>query len=225
MQERNPKSEIRNPKKIRNPKGIRNPKEIRGLKFERVLIMPPESTQQPGLTWLVFALLTVATWGVYGVFLHTGQMAMGDPANGRWKAFLFVGAAYFVTAVVAPLGMMLARGATWQMPMKGVTWSLAAGLMGAVGAFGVLLALGSKGSSPAAVMSIVFAGAPIVNAFTALAFHPPAGGLASMRWPFFAGIVLAAVGGCLVTYYKDPRPAASAPPAASVRADAPDVPR
>jgi hypothetical protein len=51
-------------------------------------------------------------------------------------------------------------------------------------------------------MSIVFAGAPIVNAVVAIALHPPKGGVAAIPWPFFLGIVLAAVGGCLVTLYK-----------------------
>ena len=56
------------------------------------------------MTWLVFALLTVVSWGVYGVFLHTGQTSMGgDPSVARYKAFLFVGIAYFLTAVLAPL--------------------------------------------------------------------------------------------------------------------------
>ena len=54
--------------------------------------------------------MTVVSWGVYGIFLHTGQMGMGDPANGRYKAFLFVGIAYFLTAVLAPLAMLLIRG-------------------------------------------------------------------------------------------------------------------
>ena len=55
------------------------------------------------MIWLAYALMTVVSWGAYGVFLHTGQMAMGDPINGRYKAFLLVGLAYFVTAVLAPL--------------------------------------------------------------------------------------------------------------------------
>ena len=53
--------------------------------------------------WLIFALGTVVTWGLYGIFLHMGQVGMSDPANGRYKAFLFVGVAYFLTAVLAPL--------------------------------------------------------------------------------------------------------------------------
>jgi hypothetical protein len=57
-------------------------------------------------------------------------------------------------------------------------------------------------------MSIVFAGAPVVNAIVALLLHPPASGLAGLRWPFVLGIVLAAAGGCLVMLYKPPVPAA-----------------
>ena len=82
-------------------------------------------------------------------------------------------------------------------------------MLGAIGAFGVLLAFGAKGH-PAVVMSIIFAGAPIVNAVIALGLHPPAGGLSSLRWQFIAGIVLAAVGGMMVTLYK-PAPGGASP--------------
>src|SRR3954468_7729749 len=135
-------------------------------------------------SWLMFALLTVVSWGVYGVFLHIGQTAMGDPVNGRYKAFLFVGIAYFLTAVLAPLALLVLRGASWNYPAKGMTWSLIAGIVGAIGAFGVLLAFGAKGN-PAVVMSIVFAGAPIVNAAVAIGQHPPAGGFGSIRPQFY----------------------------------------
>jgi drug/metabolite transporter (DMT)-like permease len=153
------------------------------------------------MTWLIFALMTVVSWGLYGVFLHTGQVNMSDSTNGRYKAFLFVGLAYFLTAVLAPLAMLLIRGASWTYPGKGMAWSLVAGILGAVGAFCVLLAFGAKGT-PAAVMSIVFAGAPVVNALYSIFTHPPAGGLGAIKWQFIAGILLAAVGGCLVTLYK-----------------------
>jgi len=163
----------------------------------------------PGMAWLVFALITVVAWGVYGLMLHTGQTAMADPLHGRYKAFLFVGLAYFLTAVLAPLAVLYSRGASFSFPLRGVGWSLAAGVAGAVGAFAVLLAFGAKGQ-PAVVMSIVFAGAPIVNAGYALMLHPPQGGV---RWQFVAGIVLAAAGGCLVTLYKPAPPPAHAPAA------------
>ena len=80
---------------------------------------------------------------------------------------------------------------------------IVAGIAGAIGAFCVLLAFGARGS-PAAVMSIVFGGAPIVNAVVALLVHPPAGGWSGLRWQFLLGIALTAIGGCLVKLYKPP---------------------
>lgn len=162
-----------------------------------------------GSSWLLFVGLTIVAWGLYGIFLHTGQVGMADPENGRYKAFLFVGIAYFLTAVVAPLLLLIVRGASWSFPSGGAWWSLIAGIVGAIGAFGVLLAFGA-GGKPSVVMALVFAGAPVVNALVALSVHPPAGGLSSIRWQFFAGIALAALGGFLVTRYK-PGPAPAAP--------------
>jgi hypothetical protein len=160
--------------------------------------------------WILYSMLTVVCWGAYGLLLHTGSVAMADPQTGRYKAFFWVGIAYFVIAIVAPAGILVAEGASWAMPTKGIVWSLVAGAAGAVGAFGVLLAFGAKGH-PAVVMSIIFAGAPVLNAIVSLALHPPAGGWSSLRWQFLAGIVLAACGGLLVTLYK-PAPAAPATP-------------
>jgi hypothetical protein len=167
------------------------------------------SSNSPSSAWLLFSLLTVGCWGLYGAFLHSGQTGMHDPINGRYKAFLCVGVAYFLTAVLAPLAMLWFRGATWSFSPGGVAWSLLAGIVGAVGAFGVLLAFGAKGT-PAVVMSIVFAGAPVLNAIYTLAMHPPAGGWLKLPWQFVLGIMLAAIGGCLVSLYK-PAPAAPAP--------------
>lgn len=140
--------------------------------------------------------------GLYGVLLHTGQVTMGDPTNGRYKAFLWVGIAYFLIAVLGPLAMLVLKGSDWAMPGKGIAWSL---LAGTSGVFCVLLAFGAKGH-PAVVMSIIFAGAPIVNAVVALSLHPPAGGISSLRWQFVVGILLATLGGTMVTLYK-PGPA------------------
>lgn len=159
-----------------------------------------------GFAWLAFASTAVVAWGLYGILLHSGQAGMADPVNGRYKAFLFVGVAYFFTAILAPLAWLAMRGGTsWSFPATGMVWSLLAGVAGAAGAFGVLLAFGARGNPPV-VMSIVFAGAPVVNAVAALLLQPPAGGWSGIRWPFFAGILLAALGGCLVTLYK-PNPA------------------
>ncbi len=156
------------------------------------------------MTWLVFALMTVASWGLYGVFLHKGQDTMKvseiDP-DARYKAFLFVGLAYLLTAVIGSAIMLVVNGAEWQFVGKGVRWSTLAGLVGATGAFCVLLAFGA-GGRPAVVMSIIFAGAPIVNAIVAFGMHPPKGGFSTLDWRFVLGIVLAAVGGCLVSLFR-----------------------
>jgi len=168
------------------------------------------------MNWLVFALMTVVSWGLYGILLHNGQTAMADKTNALYKSFLFVGLAYFLTAVLAPLGMLVARKADWNFPTAGMGWSLLAGIVGAIGAFCVLLAFGADGK-PGVVMSIVFAGAPIVNAAVSIILHPPAEGLGSIKPQFFLGILMAAVGGCLVTFYK---PAPPKPKAAPITASA-----
>jgi hypothetical protein len=160
--------------------------------------------------WLLFALATVASWGLYGVLLHLGQLGMADPANGRLKAFLCVGVAYVLVAVLAPLALLLAAEASWAFPAKGLVLSTLAGVAGAVGALCVLLAFGAKGN-PAVVMSIVFAGAPVVNAVVALLVHPPERGWGSVRWQFAAGVLLAALGGLLVMRYRPLSAAAKGP--------------
>ena len=179
------------------------------------------------MNWLFYAFLTVISWGVYGVLLHQGQMGMADKENGRYMAFLYVGIAYFLVAVLGPIVLLKMQGGRldfWAYPAKGLWWSLIAGVFGAVGAFGVLLAFGAKGS-PAVVMSIVFAGAPVVNAIYGLIQHPPAGGWGSIKPQFFLGILMAAVGGCLVTFYK-PAPVAPKPAVtATVSAPANPPPR
>lgn len=186
--------------------------------------MATNSSASPSLAWLYFSLLTVGCWGLYGILLHTGTLTMStpgsDPTLTRYKSFLFVGIAYFLTAVLAPLAILMVKGVAFTgYTTKGMWWSLIAGTAGAVGAFGVLLAFGAKGTPPV-VMSIVFAGAPVVNAVVALLLHPPAGGWGSIKWPFYLGILMAVAGGTLVTYFKPNPP----PKKAAVAQAAPAVP-
>jgi drug/metabolite transporter (DMT)-like permease len=128
-------------------------------------------------------------------------MAMGDLVNGRYKAFLFVGIAYFIIGIIAPLIMMYINNSSFEFTGKGMTFSFIAGVVGALGAFFVLLAFGAKGT-PSVVMSLVFAGAPIVNAVVAISIHPTISSLKQLNWQFVAGILLAALGGYLVTMYR-----------------------
>ena len=159
-------------------------------------------------TWLAFTMLTVVTWGVYGILLHKGQVLMGDPVNGRYKAFLFVGLAYFLTAVLAPLFLLMTKGAAFSGYTSGGSWwSLIAGIAGAIGAFGVLLAFGAKGKPPE-VMAIVFAGAPVINAAVSLYLTRTEINWGRVNPLFYLGIALALAGGGLVTLYKPAAPPA-----------------
>ena len=168
----------------------------------------PSIASSSSNTWLILALMTVVFWGLYGIFIHTGVMAFDpktDP-NARYKAFLFVGLAYFLVAVLAPLFILVTSGASWEFltNTKGVVWSLIAGVVGAAGAFCVLLAFAKAGDPKMVpvIMSIIFAGAPIVNAVVTLAWHPPKTGLSAIHPVFYIGIILAASGGLLVSLYK-----------------------
>src|SRR5258705_11427084 len=87
---------------------------------EREADMTGETAGGAGVSWLIFSLMTVVTWGLYGVFLHLGQTSMQDPVNGRYRAVLFVGIAYFLTAVLAPFTLLLLKGASWQFPVRGM---------------------------------------------------------------------------------------------------------
>jgi hypothetical protein len=171
-------------------------------------------------TWLIYSLLTVLSWGIYGILLHKGRSLMPggtvpspETANAALKAFLLVGVAYFVVAVVGPIIVLWQRKTDWSFTGGGISWSFIAGTAGAVGAFTLVLALGAAamplikgggGFGPAAasaVMPIVFAGAPIVNTVVALAIHPPEGGLKALPWQFVVGIVLAATGAFMVAKF------------------------
>ena len=71
------------------------------------------------MNYIYYALLTVVCWGTYGICMHTGSVNMKDAENGRIMAFLWVGLAYFLTAVVAPLIILKLKGgniAFWNYP-------------------------------------------------------------------------------------------------------------
>ncbi len=160
------------------------------------------------MNWLTFALMTVVSWGVYGVLLHKGRgdMPMGpETPHAGLKAFLFVCVAYVLIGLAAAALLKL-RGSNWSFSAGGIKWSLIAGAAGAIGAFTLVLALGAaaqiyKGAAAAAVMPIVFGGAPIVNTIVAMGLHPPEGGMKALPVPFLFGCVLAAVGAFLVAKY------------------------
>jgi uncharacterized membrane protein len=160
--------------------------------------------------WQAFILGAVLSWGVYVPVLHEGQKELGEgkPSAGSVRAFLCVGLAYFLTAVVIPLALLvmnMAGGETFSFSKgdafnsQGVLFATLGGIAGAAGALCIILSI-KNGGKPLYVAPLVFAGAPIVNAIISLLWHPPAEG--SPDWKFFAGIVLAAIGAFMVLYSK-----------------------
>jgi len=150
--------------------------------------------------------LTAVCWGTYGPVLHFGREAM----HSSLRPFMCVGLAYFLIAVLTPLALLTRGGERGAWSTKGVLWSLLAGTAGALGALGVILALGF-GGKPIYVMPLVFGGAPVVNtlltAFMNRAFD-------QLKAPFLAGLILVVLGAVTVLVFK-PQPQAHTPPAAT----------
>lgn len=180
-------------------------------------------------SWIHYALMTVFFWGVYGVLLHLGRGYMPgvtppgpEGANAGLKAFLLVCVAYMITGVIA-LAVLKARGSSFEFTSSGISWSLIAGLAGALGAFTLVMSLGAAGpiykaAAAGAVMPIVFAGAPIVNSIVAMLKAPPAGGFKAIPIQFFLGIALAATGGFLVAKFAPSNTGSGAKPTAAAPA-------
>jgi len=145
------------------------------------------------------------------------------------KAFLFVCIAYALIGI-ATVALLKLRGSNWSFTGDGIKWSSVAGAAGAVGAFTLVLALGAaaqiyKGAAAAAVMPIVFAGAPIINTIVAMSLHPPEGGLKALPAQFILGCVLAAGGAFLVAKYAPSNVGAPAKPATAQSAPAENTTR
>jgi hypothetical protein len=169
--------------------------------------------------WLIFVAGAVLTWGAYVVTIDHGrkEMAQGGvpPPIAAMRAFLFIGLAYFVMGVVVPvIYLWQNRSATAPgFHGKAVTLSTIAGLLGAGGALCIVFAVGyarRASVSPAAVASLVFCFAPIVNVLISMFIEPPAKRPSPL---FFVGILMAAVGAGMVLYFKpEPKPHAAAHP-------------
>jgi len=156
--------------------------------------------------------LTALCWGAYGPVLHFGREAM----HSSLRPFVCVGAAYFVIAVLVPLALLARGSERGNWTTRGVLWSLLAGTAGALGALGVILALGF-GGKPIYVMPLVFGGAPVVNTLLSAALGKA---FDQLRAPFLAGLILVILGAVTVLLFK-PQPAAAAPAAApALAADA-----
>ncbi|MCA9134482.1 MAG: hypothetical protein KDA45_15035 [Planctomycetales bacterium] len=162
---------------------------------------------------LLFTAMTFVSWGAYGPVLHHGAVALKHDAM---RAFVGVGLAYFMIAVLIPFMLLKKNGEVGRWTLSGAIFSLIAGAVGALGALGVILALGYGGAT-VYVMPLVFGFAPIVNtlvtAFLSRTFH-------QIRPIFIVGVVAAALGAGGVLAFKPTPPKAVPVAAAAVEGSA-----
>ena len=154
---------------------------------------------------ILFTLLTAVCWGIYGPVLQTGQFALRESifdAPGRWRAFICVGLAYFVIAILVPMIWLQLNGEKGNWTSSGFLWSFIAGIGGALGALGIVLAF-TFGGKPIYVMPLVFGVAPVVNTFTTMYMNKTLKEVGPM---FLAGLILVIMGAVTVLFFKPAEP-------------------
>lgn len=174
--------------------------------------------------WLVVLLFiagTAMTWGIYVPSIHVAATSL----KSNLRAFLLVGVAYFLTAVLIPAVLIWLAG--WDPTAKGtpnfaghgVRWGLWAGTMGALGALSVIFAVTAAGKEwgPLVVPPLVFAFAPIMNTVATLLYFHPVKTLPD--WRFFLGLLMAIGGAAMVMIFKptDPKPHGGPSPQAAAQ--------
>jgi drug/metabolite transporter (DMT)-like permease len=156
--------------------------------------------------WIAFVALAGLCWGTYVPLVAQGGRELG---RNSYASFLCVGLAYFLLAVLFPVGIMTARGKWPRWTASGVTFASLAGLAGALGALGVILATVEFRGPRIFVAPLIFALAPVINTVFSLFWHPDRGPLAfgmpheKPHPTLYAGILLAAVGAALVLFSKE----------------------
>lgn len=176
-------------------------------------------------------LLTILCWGLYGQVLLKGQLLMARPPAPAaattapspdssatatpsaaphahpvfLRPFVCVGFAYFLIGVIVPAIWLHLYGEKGDWTANGLVWSLAGGALGALGAFGIILAF-KYGGRPIYVMPLVFGGAPVINAFLTIYL---AGRIKEIGPMFLAGLIMVAMGAVIVLL-SAPSPPASA---------------
>ena len=117
----------------------------------------------------LFALGTALCWGLYGPTL--GKARLADADLSPFKPYVGIGFAYLVIAIAGGLIGMWYKGDSFSPSGASGLWGLAAGTLGALGAFSLTLCMFSGGARiPHAVMPVVFGGAVTITAiYTVLA--------------------------------------------------------
>jgi branched-subunit amino acid transport protein len=152
---------------------------------------------------LSFVAMAALAWGVYVPIVHEASMRL----QSNLRAFLFVGVAYFLVAILIPSILIFGLhfdptakgGGSWAF--SSALWGIAAGTAGAIGALGIIFATNAGGKDAAIyVAPLVFAGAPIINTIATMTYFHPVKTMPD--WRFFLGLVLAAGGMAMVLLFR-----------------------
>ena len=146
------------------------------------------------MTWVLFVVGAVLSWGMYGPALHKGQVQLGNPL----RALLCVGIAYFLVGVLVPVVTLSTQGQLNGFNSTGSIQATVAGILGALGAVFIIFSF-KFGGMPVYVMPLVFGGAPVVNVLFTMITHPPKNPINPM---LYVGFLFAVLGAGLVLYYK-----------------------
>ncbi len=195
--------------------------------------MSDQSGGKGSKAWLGIVAMAGLAWGTYvPIIFYGGQELTTKPGElgGRLLSILCVGMAYFLLAVMVPVGLM--GGGVFAWPQingpSGLLFSSLAGVAGAVGAICVIFAskaavdaAKAEGKNPATyrifIAPIIFGVAPVINTMVSLLWHPQAGdplhfGIRHLPgWILWAGIFAVGSGAFLVLLAKEQGEAAHAP--------------
>jgi hypothetical protein len=173
---------------------------------------------------LAFTAMTAFFWGIYGIVLHKGTSLMElkeKTFQGEWgvslRAFVGVGLAYFLIAVLVPVALLNRKRETGYWSVSGTIMSLFAGSVGALGALGVAMALAFKAQA-IFVMPIVFGGAPVVNTLLTSYLNKS---FQQIKPLFLIGMAMVALG-MIGVFVNKPQATSHAKAAASSSADVKD---
>jgi hypothetical protein len=179
-------------------------------------------------TWLLYVLMAGLCWGTYVPLIAFGgrNLSAGPshPFAGRYAAFLCVGVAYMIIAVVFPLVRSYSIGEPIPSKPVGLIFAGLAGVAGALGALGVIFATAAaKPEDRMYIAPLIFTLAPLLNTLVSLFWHPTADNPLHFgmpehmpSWKLFVGVVLVGVGAGLILLSKEEmegpgKPAAPAP--------------
>ena len=155
--------------------------------------------------WLIFVGLAGLCWGTYVPMIAFG----GKELKNSYASFMCVGTAYFLIAILFPLGVFWLRGRWPLFNVHGATCATLAGVAGALGALCVILAA-AWGGDRRFIGPLIFGTAPVINTVVSFLWHPTSSAPWNFSfpenapgWKFYVGIVLAGLGAALVLYSKE----------------------